>query len=129
MGKKSLFSWSVWAGIATSLWVIAFLIAESVPIFNDLLGITSALFASWFTYGLPGIFWLYMNKELFTMNGQWTWKKGMLTSLNILNVIVGAMIVRDPHSATPFYVVLRNDYKTDFWNLSASLVSIPRGGT
>lgn len=34
----------------------------SIPDFNDLLALISSLFASWFTYGISGIFWLFMNK-------------------------------------------------------------------
>lgn len=32
----------------------AFVLAVGVPIFNSLLGITSSLFAAWFTYGIAG---------------------------------------------------------------------------
>ena len=30
------------------------LIVRSIPVFNDLLSLASALFAAWFTYGLSG---------------------------------------------------------------------------
>lgn len=66
LSSRSWFSTLVWCGIALSLWFIAWIIAESIPVFNDLLSLISALFASWFTYGLSGILWLFMNW------GQWT---------------------------------------------------------
>ena len=79
------------------MWVIAWIIAESIPVFNDLLGLISALFASWyealnkvwfsssadrdrFTYGLSGVFWLFLNY------GHWcaNWKNTCLAVLNFL---------------------------------------------
>ena len=63
MSKKSLMSYGIWAGISFGLWSLAWIVAESIPVFNDLLGLISAIFASWFTYGLSGIFWLHMNKR------------------------------------------------------------------
>jgi hypothetical protein len=38
---------------------IAFVLAIAVPIFSHLIGISAALFASWYTYGLAGFFWLH----------------------------------------------------------------------
>jgi hypothetical protein len=52
MSKRTWLSVGSWVGIVLVLWVIAWIIAESIPVFNDLLSLISALFASWFTYGL-----------------------------------------------------------------------------
>ena len=65
-GKAELTSRSwkatgAWIGIVVALWTVAWIIAESIPVFNDLLGLISALFASWFTYGLAGWLWLFLN--------------------------------------------------------------------
>ncbi|PQE19400.1 amino acid transporter protein [Rutstroemia sp. NJR-2017a BBW] len=50
-----------WVALVVGSWTIAWIIAESIPVFSDLLGFISALFASWFSYGLPGICWFYLN--------------------------------------------------------------------
>lgn len=50
--KRSVLSLGTWVGIALVLWVIAWIIAESIPSFNDLLGLIVSLFTS--TY----IFWM-----------------------------------------------------------------------
>ena len=42
----------VWILLTITGWVLAWIIAESIPVFNDLLSLITALFASWFTYGL-----------------------------------------------------------------------------
>lgn len=61
---------------------------QSIPNFNDLLGVVSSLFASWFTYGISGIFWLFMNK------GKWfsTPSKAFLTLVNWSLIIMAAAI-------------------------------------
>ncbi|KAH6668063.1 aromatic and neutral aliphatic amino acid permease [Verticillium dahliae] len=50
-----------WLLITLGVWGLGMVIAESIPIFNNLLGLVSAAFASWFSFGLPGIFWLWMH--------------------------------------------------------------------
>lgn len=62
LSARSFFSYGVWAAMTFVLWIVAWIIAESIPVFNDLLSLISALFASWFTFGLPGIMWMFMNK-------------------------------------------------------------------
>ncbi|KAH9904587.1 transmembrane amino acid transporter protein-domain-containing protein [Xylariomycetidae sp. FL2044] len=63
--KRTILGTVGWAGITLMMWVIALVIAESIPVFSSLLGLICALFASWFSYGIPGILWLFMNK------GEW----------------------------------------------------------
>jgi amino acid permease len=116
--SKGAAAWSIWIAIVTVLWVVAWLISEGVPVFNDLLGLTSALFASWFTYGLSGMFWCHMNLERQGWRVGWKdqdqdqddhdheqddnrrrkkraaegWKRWCLLLVNLLCVAVGAVI-------------------------------------
>lgn len=53
MHRRTFFSVGVWIAIALALWVIAWVIAEAIPVFNDLLSLITALFASWFTCRFP----------------------------------------------------------------------------
>ncbi|KAF1976106.1 putative amino acid transporter [Bimuria novae-zelandiae CBS 107.79] len=86
--KKSFSALAKWVGIVAGAWIIAFLIAEAIPSFNVLLGLIAALFTSWFSYGLPPVLWLYMYR------GEWfvSKKRGMVTVLNMLLVVLGAAI-------------------------------------
>jgi amino acid permease len=79
----------IWVGINALLWVVAWLIAEGVPVFNDLLGLTSALFASWFTFGLSGLFWFSLNR------GRWWngWRKTVGSLVAGLCFLIGLLIV------------------------------------
>ena len=88
MNKRTWLAVGSWMGITLILWVVAWIIAESIPNFNDLLALISSLFAAWFTYGISGIFWLFLNWGGYTKN----WKKVLLTAANLVLVIIGATI-------------------------------------
>jgi hypothetical protein len=88
MHKRDFVAVGSWVAIALCLWIIAWIIASAIPVFSNLLSLITALFASWFTYGLSGIFWLYMNKGVWFSN----WKKTSLTMVNLLAVATGAVL-------------------------------------
>ena len=89
MTKKNMKSYGIWALIVLSLWTVAFIIAEAIPVFRDLLGLVSSLFASWFSFGLSGVFWLSMNRGCYTK----TKTKMFLTVLNALVFCIGGLTV------------------------------------
>ena len=89
MASRSLRSVFVWALIVSTLWIAAWIIASAVPVFNDLLGLISALFASWFTYGISGVFWLWLNKGMYGRG----WRRRVLTGVNVGLVVGGGGIV------------------------------------
>jgi hypothetical protein len=89
MSRRTPLALGSWAAITLTFWVIAFIIAESIPNFNDLLSLISSLFAAWFTYGLSGVFWLFINK------GKWfsSPKRGALAIFNWIIVGLGFAIM------------------------------------
>lgn len=105
MHKKGIKSYGPWMLICAVLWLVAWLIAEGVPVFENLLGLTGALFASWFTFGLSGMFWLHLNFErdgwtVRILDG-WSWKKVMLVVLNVACIIIAFCIVSCPAPPPP----------------------------
>ena len=52
-GNHTVVGWASWAGILAATWVVAFIIAEVIPFFSDLLALMSSLFDSFFGF----IFW------------------------------------------------------------------------
>ncbi|KAE8308585.1 Transmembrane amino acid transporter protein [Aspergillus parasiticus SU-1] len=88
MHKRDWVAVSSWIGIAASLWILAWIIAEAIPVFSNLLSLITALFASWFTFGLSGMFWLYMNKGLWFSSP----KKILLTFVNLIAIVVAATL-------------------------------------
>ncbi|KAF1977021.1 hypothetical protein BU23DRAFT_662338 [Bimuria novae-zelandiae CBS 107.79] len=67
---RTFLSISSWSGITFTFWLAAWIIAESIPNLNNLLSFASAIFASWFTYGLSDVFWLFLNLDIYTRNWQ-----------------------------------------------------------
>ncbi|KAF2145389.1 uncharacterized protein K452DRAFT_305418 [Aplosporella prunicola CBS 121167] len=53
MGNHTVVGWASWAAILGCTWVLAFIIAEVIPFFSDLLSLMSSLFDSFFGF----IFW------------------------------------------------------------------------
>ncbi|KAI9043625.1 putative amino acid transporter [Aspergillus affinis] len=88
MHEKSLVSIGAWVLIAFITWTVAWVIMESIPVFNDLLSLISALFGSWFSYGLPAIFWLAMNRGLWFSS----YRKACLTVLNVAILAIACAI-------------------------------------
>ncbi|KAH8808781.1 transmembrane amino acid transporter [Xylogone sp. PMI_703] len=64
--------WGVWTVLIFIMNAAAFVLAVGVPIFSYLIGIAASLFASWFTYGVAGFFWLHDAYHL-THNGVRAW--------------------------------------------------------
>lgn len=84
--------WGVWTALIVIVNVAAFVLAVAVPIFNSLIGLAASLFASWFTYGISGIFWLH---DAWFLNGErfegWR-RRPVQTLLCILTVLSTAFI-------------------------------------
>lgn len=70
---------------------IAFVLAIAVPIFSYLIGIAAALFASWYTYGLAGFFWLH---DTYYLKGGTSAlrKRPIGVILAVLTILAGAFI-------------------------------------
>jgi hypothetical protein len=45
---NTVLTWGVWLGCGTFFWVVAFILANAIPAFNSILGISSALFVTWY---------------------------------------------------------------------------------
>ena len=88
---NTVLGWSVWIFLIVLMNAAAFVLAVGVPIFNYLIGIAASLFASWYTYGLAGAFWLY---------DTWVDKGGMaalkrhwpMTGLSVATLAAGGFI-------------------------------------
>ncbi|KAK4234382.1 transmembrane amino acid transporter protein-domain-containing protein [Achaetomium macrosporum] len=88
VAKRTTLGWVGWLGITAAIWVIAWVIAQSIPVLSNLLGLVCALFDSWFSYGIPGSLWLWM------YYGEWftSPKRIAQFSLNALLMLVGLIL-------------------------------------
>ena len=60
--QHTVVGWAGWAGILAVTWVFAFIIAEVIPFFSDLLSLMSSLFDSFFGWIYWGIAYMRMRK-------------------------------------------------------------------
>jgi hypothetical protein len=77
-------TWTLWLGIGTTFWTLAFVLANAIPLFHSILSVSAALFVSWFTFGISGVMWLYLNWDV-QFHG---WRK---TSLALINWAIIAL--------------------------------------
>lgn len=84
----TLLGWTVWAVLCFAAVGLAFLFVVAIPIFSYLIGISAALFASWYTYGIAGFFWIHDTKNV---NGGLS-RRPVMFILSMLTILAGAFI-------------------------------------
>ncbi|KAI0082189.1 amino acid transporter [Panus rudis PR-1116 ss-1] len=89
--SHTVLGWSTWVFLCFAAVAIAFVFAAGVPIFSDLIGISASLFASWYTYGLAGFFWLhdtyYLGEGIISLKEKWAG-----TLLAVATILAGTFI-------------------------------------
>jgi len=62
MANHTVVGWATWAGILAITWIFAFIIAEVIPFFSDLLSLMSSLFDSFFGFIFWGVAYMRMRR-------------------------------------------------------------------
>ncbi|KAJ7684567.1 transmembrane amino acid transporter protein-domain-containing protein [Mycena polygramma] len=88
--SNSITAWSAWAGIIAVTWVFAFLIAEVVPFFSDLLSLMSSLFDGWFGFIYWGLAYLILYPAKSRWAGPW---RSLETVFNYGLILFGFFIL------------------------------------
>ncbi|CEJ80431.1 Putative Transmembrane amino acid transporter [[Torrubiella] hemipterigena] len=81
--------WTTWLILITAITVIAFVIAEAIPIFEDLLSISSSLFISGFSFYFPSIMWYTLLRE----GSVFERKNWFPAIMNLVTFIVGIVVL------------------------------------
>ncbi|KAJ5387084.1 hypothetical protein N7509_009625 [Penicillium cosmopolitanum] len=80
--------WASWLGLVFIVTLLAWVVAEAIPIFSELLSIISALFVSGLSFYLPPVMWYLLLRE-----GSWYEKKNLKPAIfNAVVFIVGMII-------------------------------------
>jgi len=74
---NSVLAWVSWTGIIAATWILAFVIAQVIPFFSDMLSLMCSLFDGWFGF----IFWAMAYMRLHPGKEKW---HGILRSLETL---------------------------------------------
>ena len=94
-GNHTLVGWASWAGILAVTWVAAFIIAEVIPFFSDLLSLMSSLFDSFFGFIFWGVAYMRMRKADFGEG--WISRRGIRGiagfALNVAIILIGVFML------------------------------------
>lgn len=94
-GNHTVLGWGAWAGILAATWILAFIIAEVIPFFADLLSLMSSLFDSFFGF----IFWgtAYMRMRRADYGPGWITSRGVRSIwgfvLNVFLILFGLFML------------------------------------
>ncbi|KAI1168011.1 amino acid transporter [Nemania serpens] len=93
--ENTVVGWVTWAAILLATWILAFIIANSIPFFSSLLSLLSSLFDSFFGFIFWGVAYFRMRKadgavSLFKDRTLRGWTEGVL---NILIILAGVFIL------------------------------------
>ncbi|KAJ7458750.1 transmembrane amino acid transporter protein-domain-containing protein [Mycena galericulata] len=78
--------WLTWSGIIAITWVFAFIIAEIIPFFSDMLSLMSSLFDGWFGFIYWAMAYLILYPAPERWNGKW---RSAETLLNYFLILFG----------------------------------------
>ncbi|KAK0385305.1 hypothetical protein NLU13_7781 [Sarocladium strictum] len=81
--------WLAWVALISTITVVAWIIAESIPFFSDLLSISSSLFISGFSFYFPALMWFMLIRE----GGLFERKNIVKTVANAITFIIGAVVL------------------------------------
>ncbi|KAJ5675769.1 hypothetical protein N7462_008666 [Penicillium macrosclerotiorum] len=80
--------WTTWLGLVFLVTVLAWIIAEAIPIFSELLSIISSLFVSGLSFYLPPVMWYMLLRE-----GAWYEQHNLKPAIyNAIVFLVGMII-------------------------------------
>jgi hypothetical protein len=81
--------WVTWVALIAFITIVAFVIAEAIPFFSDLLSIMSALFISGFTFYFPAMMWFILLKQ-----GKWYERRNLVQSIvNAVVFLIGMIVL------------------------------------
>lgn len=99
--------WAVWIFAVTIFWVVVWILANAIPVFNSLLNISASLLLSWFTWGITVLFWFHLN-----WHGKWrsSGKKLATAAFNVfIMILVWFMVVPGMYASIVSLLNVFND--------------------
>ncbi|KAJ6500588.1 transmembrane amino acid transporter protein-domain-containing protein [Mycena sanguinolenta] len=88
--SNTVVGWSSWAAIIAVTWIMAFIIAEIIPFFSDMLSLMSSLFDGWFGFIYWGMAYLILYPSETRWKGPW---RSFETLVNYFLIALGFFIL------------------------------------
>lgn len=120
----SVKSWLVWGVILVVLWALAFVIAEVIPFFSDLLSLMSSLFDCWFGFVFWGLAYIRLRKQEYGDDFSFkrlTFKQKINFILSFCLIGIGVYIMGPGLYASIQSII--NSYKADMYGTVFSCAS------
>lgn len=93
--SNTVLGWASWIAIVGATWIAAFIIAQVIPFFSDLLSLMSSLFDTWFGFIFWGVAYLQMRQQEHGP-GWWkhlSWKGNAMLALNLFLIVCGLVVL------------------------------------
>ncbi|WPG99215.1 Hypothetical protein R9X50_00202600 [Acrodontium crateriforme] len=95
LGNNTIKGWAGWSAILAVTWIFAFIIAEVIPFFSDLLSLMSSLFDSFFGFIFWGVAYIRMRRADY---GPGFWKQRGIRGIfgfvfNIVLCLIGLLFL------------------------------------
>jgi len=90
MSSNTVLGWASWAGILAVTWVVAFIIAEVIPFFPDLLSLMSSLFDSFFGFIFWGVAYIRMR---YASYGSDFWRPSHRNGFGIIGLVFNVILI------------------------------------
>ncbi|KAJ7063542.1 transmembrane amino acid transporter protein-domain-containing protein [Mycena amicta] len=87
--SNTVLGWGVWAGIIGVTWILAFIIAEVIPFFSDMLSLMSSLFDCWFGF----IYWGMAYLIIYPKEERWKGLRSFETVINYFLIVFGIFML------------------------------------
>ncbi|KAG6906907.1 hypothetical protein DXG01_011462 [Tephrocybe rancida] len=87
---NSAVAWGTWVTIIGVTWIVAFILAQVVPFFSDLLTLMCSLFDGWFGFIFWAMAYLHLNPSPKRWNGVW---KSLETLMNYFFIALGLFVL------------------------------------
>ncbi|KAI4184699.1 MAG: hypothetical protein L6R41_004560 [Letrouitia leprolyta] len=119
-GSHTVVGWASWAGILAITWIVAFIVAEVIPFFSDLLSLMSSLFDSFFGF----IFWgtAYIRMRQADYGPGWVTKRGIRgiagLTFNVFIILIGLYMLTAGTYATVQSII--DNYKANVFGTAFS---------
>ncbi|TLS25675.1 hypothetical protein PpBr36_07274 [Pyricularia pennisetigena] len=93
--EHTVVGWSAWAAILFTTWILAFIVAEVIPFFSDLLSLMSSLFDSFFGFIFWGVAYFRMRRADRRKNPEepQTATGMALSALNVFIILIGVFFL------------------------------------
>ncbi|KAH6621580.1 amino-acid permease [Chaetomium sp. MPI-SDFR-AT-0129] len=109
--EHTLVGWATWTSILLATWILAFIIAQVIPFFSDLLSLMSSLFDSFFGFIFWGVAYFRMRRADGSVSllpeKQHTIASYLLGALNVLIILVGVFFLTVGTYATVESIILQ----------------------